>query len=332
MSKRKVQFAEGSSSQDAGEPSSRRFKGENSMDSDDDEGDEKAFASTTTTNVLNEDDIEGQEDETIKSYGDIKITPFNLKEEMEEGHFDAEGNYIADKDNEAIQDQWLDSVDWAKVNQNERAENQQDWDHDDEGEEMSNSDKITIMKNIAELLKPGENSLKALRRLGVKKSNNKKKQTAEVEDEKVLKENKENLLKLTELANTLLQAGDMEIYNKTVEKLNFEIKQNEEKFKDVEDDDMLEKAFEEGGSEGVQGKEKEVKENVTQKAEIDDNEVMWEYKWENKDDVEVYGPYSNSCMDSWKEQGFFKDGVFCRKVGSEGNYYSSKRIDFDLYS
>lgn len=242
------------------------------------------------------------------------------------------GNYIADKDNEAIQDQWLDSVDWAKVNQNERAENQQDWDHDDEGEEMSNSDKITIMKNIAELLKPGENSLKALRRLGVKKSNNKKKQTAEVEDEKVLKENKENLLKLTELANTLLQAGDMEIYNKTVEKLNFEIKQNEEKFKDVEDDDMLEKAFEEGGSEGVQGKEKEVKENVTQKAEIDDNEVMWEYKWENKDDVEVYGPYSNSCMDSWKEQGFFKDGVFCRKVGSEGNYYSSKRIDFDLYS
>lgn len=242
------------------------------------------------------------------------------------------GNYIADKDNEAIQDQWLDSVDWAKVNQNERAENQQDWNDEDEGEEMSNSDKITIMKNIAELLKPGENSLKALRRLGVKKSNNKKKQTAEVEDEKVLKENKENLLKLTELANTLLQAGDMEIYNKTVEKLNFEIKQNEEKFKDVEDDDMLEKAFEEGGSEGVQGKEKEVKENVTQKAEIDDNEVMWEYKWENKDDVEVYGPYSNSCMDSWKEQGFFKDGVFCRKVGSEGNYYSSKRIDFDLYS
>lgn len=35
--------------------------------------------------------ISGQEDETIKSYGDIKITPFNLKEEMEEGHFDAEG-------------------------------------------------------------------------------------------------------------------------------------------------------------------------------------------------------------------------------------------------
>ena len=34
----------------------------------------------------------GQEDATIKSYGDIKITPFNLKEEMEEGHFDSEGN------------------------------------------------------------------------------------------------------------------------------------------------------------------------------------------------------------------------------------------------
>ena len=239
------------------------------------------------------------------------------------------GNYIADKDNEAIQDQWLESVDWAKVNQNEATENQQDW--ADEGEEMSNSEKITVMKNIAELLKPGENCLKALRRLGGKKSNNKKKQDVEVEDEKVLKENKENLLKLTELADALLQSGDMEIYNKTFEKLNFEIKQNEEKFKDAEDDDMLEKAFEAGGGDGVQGEEKEGNENVTQKAEIDD-EVMWEYKWENKDDVEIYGPYSNSCMDSWKEQGFFKDGVFCRKVGSEGSFYSSKRIDFDLYS
>ena len=59
MSKRKVQFAEGTSSEDTGEPSSRRFKEEHSMDSDDEnDGDEEA-SSTTTTNVLHEDDIEG---------------------------------------------------------------------------------------------------------------------------------------------------------------------------------------------------------------------------------------------------------------------------------
>ena len=36
-------------------------------------------------NVLNDDDIEGQEDETIREDDGIKVTPFNLKEEMEEG-------------------------------------------------------------------------------------------------------------------------------------------------------------------------------------------------------------------------------------------------------
>lgn len=36
-------------------------------------------------NVLHEDDIEGQEDETIREDEGITVTPFNLKEEMEEG-------------------------------------------------------------------------------------------------------------------------------------------------------------------------------------------------------------------------------------------------------
>ena len=39
----------------------------------------------------------GQEDETIDSYEGIKITPFNMKEELEEGHFDKDGMYIFDK-------------------------------------------------------------------------------------------------------------------------------------------------------------------------------------------------------------------------------------------
>ena len=41
--------------------------------------------------LLSDHFLSGQEEETITSYGEIKITPFNLKEEMEEGHFDAEG-------------------------------------------------------------------------------------------------------------------------------------------------------------------------------------------------------------------------------------------------
>lgn len=36
-------------------------------------------------NVLHEDDIEGQEDETIREDEGITVTPFNLKDELEEG-------------------------------------------------------------------------------------------------------------------------------------------------------------------------------------------------------------------------------------------------------
>lgn len=40
------------------------------------------------------------------------ITPFNLKEEMEEGDFDVQGNYHYKKEN-VIRDNWLDNIDWV---------------------------------------------------------------------------------------------------------------------------------------------------------------------------------------------------------------------------
>ena len=67
------------------------------------------------------------------------------------------------------------------------------------------------------------------------------------------------------------------------------------------------------------------------KSEIVSDEVMWEYKWEEKDE-EIHGPHSSSEMLQWTEDGYFKKGVYCRKVGTDSQFYSSKRIDFDLYT
>ena len=33
----------------------------------------------------------------------------------------------------------------------------------------------------------------------------------------------------------------------------------------------------------------------------------------------------------WVDGGYFKDGVFVRKHKQAGGFYTSKRIDFDLY-
>ena len=66
--------------------------------------------------------------------------------------------------------------------------------------------------------------------------------------------------------------------------------------------------------------------------EVDTNQVKWEYKWEDKDDAEIHGPYTSQEMYEWQEAKFFEAGMFCRKVGTDGPFYSSKRIDFDLYT
>ena len=56
----------------------------------------------------------GQENATIDCDEGVPITPFNLKDEMEEGYFDAEGNYFVKKDAE-IRDNWLDNIDWVSL-------------------------------------------------------------------------------------------------------------------------------------------------------------------------------------------------------------------------
>lgn len=57
---------------------------------------------------------EGQETATIDCDEGVPITPFNLKEEMEEGHFDSEGNYFINKEKD-IRDNWLDNIDWVRL-------------------------------------------------------------------------------------------------------------------------------------------------------------------------------------------------------------------------
>lgn len=91
---------------------------------------------------------------------------------------------------------------------------------------------------MLELMLPGETVLKALKRLGggkniqsasqrwKKKKSPESKDTAKEEEEKA---NKEKLLKLTGLADVLLQHGDHDIYQDTYEKLQFKTKVAEEK-------------------------------------------------------------------------------------------------------
>lgn len=38
-------------------------------------------------------------------------------------------------------------------------------------------------------------------------------------------------------------------------------------------------------------------------------------------------------MAEWQDSGYFKEGILCRKVGDpNAQFYSSARIDFDIYT
>ncbi len=63
-----------------------------------------------------------------------------------------------------------------------------------------------------------------------------------------------------------------------------------------------------------------------------DDDVNWEYKSENKEGGEAYGPFTSNQMLERVNDDYFPDGVYCRKIGNTGQFYSSKRIDFEIYT
>lgn len=332
MSKRKVQFVEECEEMDEEKETSRRFKANHSLDSDEEEEEDKESIKQPH-NILTEDDVEGQEENTIDHDGEIKITPFNLKEEMEDGYFDSEGNYFEHKENQ-IRDDWLDSVDWVKVKELQK-DAQSKMDESDQFEDANEINTAEYLQQIVAILKPKETILAALRRLGGKplsaseRLKAKKKKGNDDVDQKQNEENRTFLLKLTELADGLLHSGEYEIYQATYEKLQHRLKTLAEK----DDDDALEAAF--------KGKDdsKETKSSAASKEDTNqiDNQVYWQYKWDNEKDSQLYGPFSSEEMLDWANQDYFKDGVLVRKMKDknteeEGQFYNSKRIDFDLYT
>ena len=67
------------------------------------------------------------------------------------GHFDAQGNYIANKRDEEITDGWLDSVDWNRVTTSKRKQTNMEVDE----EPIVKSNPVKLKKEMVEIMKPG---------------------------------------------------------------------------------------------------------------------------------------------------------------------------------
>uniref|UniRef100_A0A1B6KEW2 GYF domain-containing protein n=1 Tax=Graphocephala atropunctata TaxID=36148 RepID=A0A1B6KEW2_9HEMI len=308
-----------------------------SLDSDeeDDDNDGKAY------NILDEDAIEGQEEGLAGVEGGIQITPFNMKEEMEEGHFDTDGMYHWKKDGKVVRDNWLENIDWVKVH-NKKQSNVVDEDSNDlPSGGPSQYDDISVYKEIVPFMKPKETIAKTLRRLAgnqnkpISSAERWKRKKAGIDMTKEEEEAKMNVSKLTELANKILQnTGNMDVYQESYEYISEKIESatRQKPVAKSAELDMYSDDFDTKEKERLETKDTSptTQSDTAAKPPEDSGEVTWEFKLE-KDSTEISGPHSSEEMLKWTEDGRFKKEVWVRKCGQTGEFYTSKRIDFDLY-
>ncbi|KAG5320089.1 CD2B2 protein, partial [Acromyrmex charruanus] len=318
----------------------------NSLDSDEDDDE----VNEDTYNIMNEDEFEGTEDGPSAPEANVGFTAFNMKEELEEGHFDKDGHYLWKKEKQ-VRDNWLDNIDWVQVKPGSTTNLQKstkssksyglgDSDSDDEGDIMF--DPIPLYKQILEYLKPGETVSKTLCRLGKGK---RKVTTAErwkkKKESKTGKEEEDpnsiNITKLTELANELLtRTGNMNIYQESYEQIKKKIeqadkhahpsKQEAELDMYADDFDEKEKAKLDDTDNGKTAETSNAEENMS----LEEN-VTWDLKWSQDENAEIHGPHTSQQMHAWAKEGYFKKGAWVRRTGQQNQFYNAARVDFELY-
>ncbi|XP_023232302.1 CD2 antigen cytoplasmic tail-binding protein 2-like [Centruroides sculpturatus] len=306
----------------------KRFK--NSLDSDEEDDEEKC----KKEDVLDPDELEGQEDATIDYDEGIKITPFNMAEELEEGYFDKEGTFIFKKENQ-IKDNWLDNIDWVK---------------------LLTVNKLSV-REAASTLPIAVSPATVWRCMHNHKNAKFTKMTAKpklTQLHKIARLNHywHDLRKNEEVRMSRQQGGGSVMVwtgfgwgGKT--DIVF-IEGQEDATIDYDEgikitpfnmaEELEEGYFDKEGT-FIFKKENQIKDNWIDNIDwvknifliLIDDEVMWEFKWENEENAAIYGPHPSSEMLRWVEEGYFEKGVWVRKVGQNSDFYNSRRIDFDLY-
>lgn len=211
-----------------------------------------------------------------------KLESFNLQDDLEEGQFDEEGNFIRSaEDSAAHQDQWLNDISKKDINKAREAHRKRVDSKEDQVDEIM--PKSVVISNLIGLLDIGESPLEALQRIH-KLSKSKKKER----DDSDLKHEIE---KITEFTDKLMQMGVDDIYERTREELSRDYRR--ETGENYED---------------PRKRKRSSSPDVTIS-----NSVQWKFKWSLDTSEETHGPYSTEEMMSWYEHGYFDEQVVVKR-------------------
>ncbi|CAF3712821.1 unnamed protein product [Adineta steineri] len=327
----------------------RLHSGKYTLDSDEDDDDEQANTNEMNQNEL--DDI-GQEGATIGFDDDVKITPFNIDEELEDGHYDETGCFHwKKKDKEEVHDAWLDDIDWTNV-KNYKLKNPQATDEgledpakdnlsdDDKADDSNEFNEIKIIQSMLSIMQPGETVVRTIKRLGAILSTNKPKQqgkqrkllpgeipksTTVEQTPEELKKNKLLLEEMSGCADQFVSNGEIDIYQETYERLKSKLDRSQTSTTSKATTDS---SFDMYG-------DTDVTSSINKPASTNTNassEVLWEYTTDENSADNLQGPFTTEHMIRLTnmEGKLDKNIVRCRRIGTQ-QFYSIKRIDFDLY-
>ncbi|KAJ8078895.1 hypothetical protein PM082_013179 [Marasmius tenuissimus] len=173
-----------------------------------------------------EDEPEDEDDaERRKKAGmGYEMSSFNMREEMEEGKFTEEGDYVRSFDPHAVHDRWMEGLDDKEIRQARKRKKQQERVEKEkalaeEQERESSGGKPAMEKELLSYLKKGESVLEALQRLGVEAKRNRKTRSKDEKATTDSKDAKEPIERVTHLASTIMDMGNVDVYSTTYEEL-----------------------------------------------------------------------------------------------------------------
>lgn len=275
-----------------------------------------------------------------------KLEKFHLRDDMEEGKFDIDGNFIRNAaDENAHQDMWLEGLsnkDIAKARKAHLQRRQED-EMRERGIKEPDGDKKTAqyvtttdyLGRLIEQLDFCETPLEALqnqRRLQIqdkkkqqekrkKQRRSRKNSSSEGGDEneddvKARKKIQHVIEEITECVDALMNRGSSDIYSMAREELMREYqKETGERYtvKRKRDDD------------DVDGREKETNQAPAE-PELP-NTKNWEFQWEGSD--ETHGPYDSATMRDWIADSYFDARTSVRLSGTQESFVPYNSVTYD---
>ncbi|RFU80947.1 hypothetical protein TARUN_1232 [Trichoderma arundinaceum] len=257
-----------------------------------------------------------------------KVEAFNLREEMEDGRFDQDGNYVRKaNDPDAMHDSWLEGLSKKEMKRAAAAHEKREAEARERRIQEDGVLESDLLAALIRRLEKTETPLEALARLGrdqakpkkipkwkLKKMN--KGAEAMETDQDVANDAKQAEIKqaidaITDAADKLLSRGHEEIYDQERELLV-------RGYRRETGEDWVEPEVE------PEAKTEAQPAAAAQDASAPASGTMWEFRWtDGRDNAAKQGPFDGPTMQAWQDAGYFGQGVEFRAVGGDESAWAA---------